>query len=993
MQPRQVVRLVILVALLVAGAPDGWAQTTTGAIAGYVRTQHRVAIERATVQARSVATGRLTTAVTDASGRFRLDFLDPGEWLLVARLVDGQVSDSRRAFVQLQQTTQIELEIGLGLTEQVEVRAGAPLVDRRQAGGVVRVGAAKIDSLPLDGRSFTDLAALDSSVRQAAPGNFYGERGSVFVINGQSGRSNSFLVDGLDNNDLTSGTNLNSGFSQQVIQDFVLMTHQFSPEFGRASGGVLNIVTKKGGNEPHWGAFVSGISSSWNDPGAFIDSLADNGASDDTVSRFQTGFNVSGPLKKDRAFFFAAYEHKNADVVIPFTGVDRDGSEGGLLVAPVRDDSLFARFDFNLSDDKSWMVRLSADDRSDDGLNVQGVSTPEAGFGIEEQDFQLASTFTAVLAPGVISESRFLASTSDFRQLGNSSRPSVERPSGIFGGNPLNRQHRKEDVLQFVQNVTWQIESHQIKLGLDVLRSNTDLSARFNPNGSLIYNSDVPFEPGDCGSLNPFTVQQARNNGTYPLVPCPGLEGIDDDGDGLIDEPGNIESYPLVYTLVDGEPDTVFKDTRFALFAQDRFETPRRWVLDYGVRYEANTYELPRNAVIESAIPNGGASRDTDNIAPRFGATFSPGPESKWLFRGGAGLFYDKLVLAFPAVAAVTSGAEIKLAIVQGFALEIDENFIEENGTDAAEAVTIPELTLGFSTGTELETPHVKQFSLGFDRRIGERAALRVDFKRVDGYDLPLYKDLNPVNCVPDLDEPLNNPACIGIPGHPDPTTGSIAAIVTNGRSWYEAVDVNWRWTSGLSWLSAGYTWSDAEDMGPDPLKGGIALPPDSTNLRGERARADGDRRHRIVVAGDFPIAWAGLRGSAVAQYMSGIPFNVTTGSDDNVDGIKSDRPDGVARNTGEDTPLAVVNALRLDEGLAAVSGLDEPDFYQVDLRVYRRFALAKGRAETYVQIFNLFDRVNPGLVEGRVLARNFGETITLAGPPRTVEAGLKFDY
>jgi len=913
--------------------------------------------------------------------------------MVVARLEDGQVSESQLTVVHLQQTTQIDFEVGLGLTETVEVQATAPLLDRRQTGGVVRVSSDKIEALPLDGRSFTDLAALDSSVRQAAPGNFYGERGSVFVINGQSGRSNSFLVDGLDNNDLTSGTNLNSGFSQQVIQDFVLMTNQFSPEFGRASGGVLNIVTKKGGNESHWGAFVSGTSTSWNDSGTFVGSLPDGDVSADTLSRFQTGFNVSGPMKKDRAFFFVAYEHKNADAVIPFTGVGRDGVEGGLLTAPLRGDSVFARFDFNLAKNKSWMVRLSADDRSDDGLNVQGVATPETGFSLKEQDFQLASTFTAVLAPGVISESRFLASTSDFQQLGNSSRPNVERPSGVFGGNPLNRQRRREDILQFVQNITWQVDRHQLKFGVDVLRSNTDLVARFNPNGGFIYNSDAAFDPGDCGSLNPFIVQQARDNGTYPIVPCPGLPDVDDDGDGTIDEPGNIESYPVVYTLIDGEPDTTFKDTRYALFAQDRFETAKRWVLDYGLRYEINTYELPANAVVASSIPNGGAGRDTDNISPRFGFTFTPGPKSKWLIRGGAGIFYDKLVLAFPSVAAVTAGSQIKLAFPQAFALEIDEDFIEANGTDAAEAVTIPQLTLNFSTGTELETPHVNQFSLGFDRRFGDHSALRVDFKRVDGYDLPLYKDLNPVNCVPDLDEPLNNPACIGIPSHPDSTTGSIASIVTNGRTWYEAVDVNWRWQRDLSWVSAGYTWSDAEDLGPDPLKGGIALPPDSTNIRGERARADGDRRHRVVVSGDFPVAWGGLRGSAVAQYMSGIPFNVTTGSDDNLDGIKSDRPDGVPRNSGERTSLATVNALRLNQGLAPVNGLSEPDFYQIDLRLYRQFVLTKGRAEVFIQLFNLFDRDNAAQIEGRVLARNFGQTITLAGPPRTVEAGLKFDY
>ena len=100
--------------------------------------------------------------------------------------------------------------------KRVVVTAERPMVDRRQTAGEFRIGGQQADNLPLAGRVVTDLALLDSAVRQAAPGNFFGERGSVFVINGQSGRSNSFLVDGLDNNDQTSGTSLNAFFSGPV---------------------------------------------------------------------------------------------------------------------------------------------------------------------------------------------------------------------------------------------------------------------------------------------------------------------------------------------------------------------------------------------------------------------------------------------------------------------------------------------------------------------------------------------------------------------------------------------------------------------------------------------------------------------------------------------------------------------------------------------------------------------------------------------------------
>jgi hypothetical protein len=193
--------------------------------------------------------------------------------------------------------------------------------------------------------------------------------------------------------------------------------------------------------------------------------------------------------------------------------------------------------------------------------------------------------------------------------------------------------------------------------------------------------------------------------------------------------------------------------------------------------------------------------------------------------------------------------------------------------------------------------------------------------------------------------------------------------------------------------------------MGFDPLKGGISLPPDSTNLAGERGRADGDRRHRLVISGNSRLPWMGLRASGVLQLSSGIPFNVTTGIDSNVDGILTDRPEGVGRNTGEDTPLDLINAERekfnqeihYKEGWALdpITSLRESGFFQVDLRIYRPFLFGDGRGkgEFFLQVFNLLDRENFGLIEGRATSRNFGRPITLAGPPRTVEIGLKVGY
>ena len=122
---------------------------------------------------------------------------------------------------------------------------------------------------------------------------------------------------------------------------------------------------------------------------------------------------------------------------------------------------------------------------------------------------------------------------------------------------------------------------------------------------------------------------------------------------------------------------------------------------------------------------------------------------------------------------------------------------------------------------------------------------------------------------------------------------------------------------------------------------------------------------------------------------------SVTTGADDNTDGITSDRPPGVSRNTGADTPLGPVDAYRAAHGLAPVKSLTSPSLSQLDLRIYRPFVVrrGKGHGTAFVQIFNVLNRYNGGLVEGRVLASNFGAIISNAGPPRSFELGFKMGF
>jgi hypothetical protein len=136
---------------------------------------------------------------------------------------------------------------------------------------------------------------------------------------------------------------------------------------------------------------------------------------------------------------------------------------------------------------------------------------------------------------------------------------------------------------------------------------------------------------------------------------------------------------------------------------------------------------------------------------------------------------------------------------------------------------------------------------------------------------------------------------------------------------------------------------------------------------------------------------------SGVLHLSSGLPYNVTTGQDDNWDGILTDRPPGVGRNEGEESSVAAVNAVRDQEvvPLPPIGSMpDEPWFFQVDLGLYKQFVLGGGgNYDIYLQAFNVLDRENVGLIDGRAISQTFGEPLTLAGPPRTLELGLRVRY
>ena len=248
---------VVLLAFVVSGWTSAAAQTraTTADLVGVVYDQSRALLPGVSVTATSTATNQSRSMVTDGTGRFTIPALPPGVYRVVAEL--GGFTPQTRESVVLQLGTEVELEFTLYLAsiqQQVDVVASPPLVDRTQTAIATVVTQQQITYLPINGRDFISFSVITPGVTRDNTPQQGASATSGLTFAGQRARSNNISVDGLDNNDITVGS-VRAVFSQEAVREFQVVTNSYSAEFGKASGGVVNIITKSGTNTPSGNAF------------------------------------------------------------------------------------------------------------------------------------------------------------------------------------------------------------------------------------------------------------------------------------------------------------------------------------------------------------------------------------------------------------------------------------------------------------------------------------------------------------------------------------------------------------------------------------------------------------------------------------------------------------------------------------------------------------------------------------------------------------------
>lgn len=291
--------LTTLAAALVLVAAPVMAQETVGQIVGTVVDDAGTALPGVSLEAAGPM-GKIT-AVSDSQGRYRFPRVSPGTYEVTARLSNFQDAAAQNVLVVLGQAVTVDFQMQPGFAEEIVVTSDTLVIDFTESQTATSIHKFEIDFLPR-GRDFTDVVSF-------AAGTVKDNQAGGISIDGASGLENRFIIDGIDTTDPQIGDNA-VPMRAEMFEEVQVKSAGYAAEYGGSTGGVINAVTRSGGNEFHGSLFVDYANEDWN--GDSRPELEEDGLlytyDKDDEERWDPGFTLSGPIVRDRLWFFASYQ-------------------------------------------------------------------------------------------------------------------------------------------------------------------------------------------------------------------------------------------------------------------------------------------------------------------------------------------------------------------------------------------------------------------------------------------------------------------------------------------------------------------------------------------------------------------------------------------------------------------------------------------------------------------------------------------------------------
>jgi hypothetical protein len=329
---------VSIVLLLLLSSVNGFAQFETASVLGYVRDTSGAALSGASVTLIDVDTKTQVTVKTNTQGAYDFPDVKLGHYQVTASMTGFDVTKTEDFTVQVNARQRVDVALKVGsAAETVQVNAAAEVLETDSSERGQVINTREVENLPLNGRAYADLAALVPGVRRSILENSTdASRDASFNVNGQRSEFNNFLLDGLDNN--AYGTS-NQGFSNEAIppspdaiNEFRVETDNYSAEYGRSAGAVINVSIRSGSNSFHGKAYDYLRNTIFNAIGPFTPpkNPLTGAAQKPVLIRNQFGGTFGGPVFKNKLFFFADYEgtrqivHAITSATVPTT--DQNGT-------------------------------------------------------------------------------------------------------------------------------------------------------------------------------------------------------------------------------------------------------------------------------------------------------------------------------------------------------------------------------------------------------------------------------------------------------------------------------------------------------------------------------------------------------------------------------------------------------------------------------------------------------------------------------------------
>ncbi len=948
--------LIFVLALLAAAVPTAaQGRATTADLAGVVLDQSKAVLPGATVTATNLATGVERTATSDADGHFALRALPPGTYSVRVSLHGFATQALPRVELALGQTAEVSLTLSIaGPAEQITVTADTNVADVQQTAIATVVSQRQIEALPTNGRNFMTFSILTPGVTTDRTPQQGASATSGLTFAGQRARSNNITVDGLDNNDATLGS-VRATFSQEAVQEFQVITNSYTAEFGKASGGVVNIVTKSGGNTLQGNAFYYFRDETLNAKEHF-EKFSPAGDRIDRkkapFSQRQFGGTLGGPIQRNRTFFFLSAERLdtqannfvNIDDKTPVllfgrnvgTTVDilrRAGfpMEVGNVPYNVEGTQVLAKVDANLTSNHAAAFRFNWADLLNENIEPWGGQIAKSrGAYLDSHDLMGAASLTSIFSSAAVNELRLQVANRDQDIISldptcngvcdqeNEGGPTLEIGAIGVGRHRFTPQPRENRRYQVVDTFSYATGRHHLKTGVDFSYINHMSQA-------------LPLHFG----------------GRYIFAPLPAIPAL------LL--PVAISAVqalalglPAAYVQGYGNASVPYGYKDVSLFAQDDWRMGETVTLKLGVRYQNQFWEKTIRHV--NGLPPYGWPTDNNNVAPRLAVAWAPNGARRTSIQASYGIFYDNHITS---IWGITEGISGTAEQVRTLAVRIPTSLAawRSPGHRLAEPTT-PYPSLVLSIDPAMKTPYAHHASVGVERELGRDLTAAAHFVYARGLDQLGTIDYNPVTNPLTQGRPLD---VKGVPG----TSASVLQYTSWGETWYRglALSVRKAFNNRYQFL-ASYTLSKAEDTSADyqsffiPQDNGFGRNPDDPNglpigfnPSAERGPSLQDQRHRFVFSGAYVLPWD-VTISSIVTLASGRPYNILAGSDLNGDG------NGGA--TAPDRPRTdLTNAATAIGRNAGVL----PNQYTVDLRVAKRVPLGgRARVDLMFEAFNLLN-------------------------------------